>query len=100
MVSYHWLRAIIPFTFPKLLKGMGFFAFLSFTSFYCSCPPFLHRHLYHANPLDSRHWLVGVKLFIQTQVWDEDDKKRGSSDDPLGLAFFKWQQLWPDKVNF
>ena len=39
--------------------------------------------------------LGGKLLPLEIEVWDEDDKRRGPSDDSLGRAALGWKKLWP-----
>jgi tellurium resistance protein TerZ len=38
----------------------------------------------------------GALSSFKIELWDEDDKKRSSSDDPLGMATLPWINLFPD----
>jgi Ca2+-dependent lipid-binding protein len=41
--------------------------------------------------------LGGTLVPFVAKVWDEDDKKRSASDDPLGSFVVPWKKLWPNE---
>mmetsp|Transcript_34087 Transcript_34087/g.43978 ORF Transcript_34087/g.43978 Transcript_34087/m.43978 type:complete len:561 (+) Transcript_34087:41-1723(+) len=47
-------------------------------------------------PLLTKFPMGGKLAEFCIQLWDEDDKKRGSSDDPLGNVVVQWTKLFPD----
>mmetsp|Transcript_47433 Transcript_47433/g.80945 ORF Transcript_47433/g.80945 Transcript_47433/m.80945 type:complete len:571 (-) Transcript_47433:194-1906(-) len=48
----------------------------------------------------ERNPMGGKLMPFVAEVWDEDDKKRSKSDDPLGSVVVPWKKLWPEAPNF
>lgn len=47
-------------------------------------------------PVLSKFPMGGKLTEFKIELWDEDDKKRSSSDDPLGHAVVPWSLLFPN----
>lgn len=45
----------------------------------------------------ERNPMGGMLMPLVAHVWDEDDKVRSKSDDPLGSVVIPWKKLWPDQ---
>jgi hypothetical protein len=46
--------------------------------------------------LMNKYPLGGALKPLVLEIWDEDNKKRSSSDDPLGKAILPWTSTFPD----